>query len=106
MLVVLIRHAQSMNNYWETIKPEVYDELRIEDPEISQKGVGEVALLGEFLKNREITFDKCIFTHLFILSLFQSPSSSSDVHKSSFREIRKSANTNRNNTSNTRIWWL
>lgn len=59
MLVVLIRHAQSMNNFLEKTSPETYDAKRVDDPEISPKGQQQVVHLADFFKSKGITFDRC-----------------------------------------------
>ncbi len=58
MIVVLIRHAQSMNNCLEETSPELYDSKRQDDPEISAKGVSQIKALGEFFKTKGIVFDQ------------------------------------------------
>ena len=58
MIVVLIRHSQSMNNHLASTELNNYDELRREDPELSQKGIDEMKVLGKFFKDEGIIFDR------------------------------------------------
>eukprot|EP00826_Nyctotherus_ovalis_P024006 TRINITY_DN1850_c0_g1_i4.p1 TRINITY_DN1850_c0_g1~~TRINITY_DN1850_c0_g1_i4.p1 ORF type:complete len:223 (+),score=55.80 TRINITY_DN1850_c0_g1_i4:60-728(+) len=58
MIVVLIRHSQSMNNHIASTHPETYDEERKDDPELSPLGVSQMKSLGLFLKSKGIVFDR------------------------------------------------
>ena len=70
MIVVLIRHGESMNNYLYEKDPITYPQLRCEDPTISERGEKEMKALGRYLKEKEITFDRyfCSPFHRALLS--------------------------------------
>jgi broad specificity phosphatase PhoE len=60
MRVILIRHAQSENNIKKSENEKTYNDVKLNEPSISEKGAIQAEELSLFLKENNTRLDKSI----------------------------------------------